>query len=466
MMDATTRETAELQQEIIGPQVGPQTKFGSSSADIIIYGGAAGGGKSYALLLEALRHINNGLFGAVCFRRTCPQITNEGSLWDKSFELYPHAGAKSKATALEWTFPSGARVRFAHLQHEDTVYDWQGSQIPLIMFDELTHFSLQQFFYMVSRNRSTCGVRPYVRATCNPDPDSWVASFIDWWIGEDGFPIAERDSVIRWFIRVNGVITWADSEEELEKEYPGKGQYAKSVTFIRSTIEDNKILLGVNPEYKGNLMALPEFERKILLEGNWKVKRCPGIYFKRSMFSVVEDMPAHKIKRSIRFWDRAATVPHDGNPDPDWTAGVRLGLLDDGRYIVQHVEHFRSNPDTVYTRIRNTAESDGKKTEVGLAEDPGQAGKVDATFLTRKLAGFIVHLVRESKNKALRAGPVASQAECGNILLMRGPWNETFLAELESFTGDDKGHDDMVDGLSGAFNKLAVTVSNVCGRLL
>jgi hypothetical protein len=73
------------------------------------------------------------------------------------------------------------------------VYDWQGAQIPLICFDELTHFRAHQFFYMVSRNRSTCGVRPYIRATCNPDADSWVANFLAWWIDpETGFPIPER----------------------------------------------------------------------------------------------------------------------------------------------------------------------------------------------------------------------------------------------------------------------------------
>ena len=125
----------------IGPQPGPQQLFLSSPADIAIYGGAAGGGKTFAELLEPLRHVGNKDFGAVIFRRTTPQITNEGALWDDSLKLYPLLGAKPNQGDLYWTFPSGATVSFKHLEHDKTVLNWQGSQIPLIAFDELCHFT-------------------------------------------------------------------------------------------------------------------------------------------------------------------------------------------------------------------------------------------------------------------------------------------------------------------------------------
>src|ERR1043165_3091858 len=124
----------------IKPQKGPQEKFLRSSADIVIFGGAAGGGKSYSLLLECLRHIRNKRFGAVVFRRTHKQITDEGGLWDTSSEIYPKAGGSPYGTS-QWVFPSGAKIKFSHLQHEKNKYDWDGSQIPLICFDELIHFS-------------------------------------------------------------------------------------------------------------------------------------------------------------------------------------------------------------------------------------------------------------------------------------------------------------------------------------
>ncbi|MFT2214697.1 terminase large subunit domain-containing protein [Rhizobium giardinii] len=136
------------------------------------------------------RCATNPQFGAVFFRRSTMQVRNEGGLWDESEKLYPAIGAAPKEHVLQWNFPSGASVSFAHLEHDKTVLNWQGSPMPLICFDELTHFSAKEFWYMVSRNRSMSGVRPYIRATCNPDADSWVAAFISWWINQDtGLPI-------------------------------------------------------------------------------------------------------------------------------------------------------------------------------------------------------------------------------------------------------------------------------------
>jgi Terminase large subunit, T4likevirus-type, N-terminal len=166
----------------IKPQDGPQVAFLSSDADIAIYGGAAGGGKSYGLLLEPLRHIYNSQFGGVIFRRTLADVKKEGSLWDTSLPLYGVCDARPRQDNLSWKFPSHAKITFAGLDHETSVLDWQGSQLAFIGFDELTHFSRSQFFYMLSRNRSTCGIRPYVRCTTNPDADSWVADLIAWWI--------------------------------------------------------------------------------------------------------------------------------------------------------------------------------------------------------------------------------------------------------------------------------------------
>ena len=123
---------------------------------------------------------------------------------------------------------------------------------------------------MLSRNRSTCGVKPFVRATCNPDADSWVAKFIEWWINQDtGYPIKERSGKIRWFIRRNETITWADSKEELWEQFnlstKEEQQEPKSATFIMSLVQDNKELLRVNPSYLANLKALALIDRERLL---------------------------------------------------------------------------------------------------------------------------------------------------------------------------------------------------------
>lgn len=230
----------------------------------MVYGGAAGGGKSYGLLLDPLRYINVPGFGAVIFRRESPQITNEGGLWDTSEELYPLVGATQRVASLSWLFPGGQRIRFAHLHEEKDKEKWQGAQVPYIGFDELTHFTESQFFYMLSRNRSTCGVPPCVRATCNPAP-GWVKEFLAPWLDKNREDRAQSGEV-RYFLRKNGEIIWLrPGETHLDGE-PGK-----SVTFIRSTVYDNRILLAVNPEYLQNLKSLPLVEQARLLDGDWDV---------------------------------------------------------------------------------------------------------------------------------------------------------------------------------------------------
>lgn len=270
-MNATVVDAGE-----VIPQVGPQRKFLATSADIAIYGGAAGGGKTWALLMEPVRHISNKNFGAIIFRRTSVQIRNEGALWDESVRLYPLIGGRPRAYDLTWLFPSGSTISFAHLEHDKNVHDYQGAQIPLICFDELTHFSAAQFWYMVSRNRSMCGVKPYIRATCNPDVDSWVAQFISWWINQDtGYPIPERAGKVRWFVRVGEKLIWADEPGELAgyvNPLDGASIPPKSVTFIPSRLSDNKLLMAADPGYLANLLALPLVERERLLGGNWKIR--------------------------------------------------------------------------------------------------------------------------------------------------------------------------------------------------
>jgi len=239
---------------ITAAQAGPQTLFLGSPADIAIYGGAAGAGKTFALLMEALRHVGRVRnFTVVIFRRTMPQIMNPGGLWDETLNLYRLAGGTPHLVAREWRWRRGGKIKFSHLQFDSTVYDWHGTQITLICFDELTHFTKHQVFYMLSRNRSTCGVRPYIRATCNPDADSWIAEFLAWWIDPDtGLPIPERAGMLRYFVRVGEQIIWADRPEDLlqylprPEELPAGVELPRpiSVTFIRQSVRQPRSAAG------------------------------------------------------------------------------------------------------------------------------------------------------------------------------------------------------------------------------
>ena len=438
----------------IKPQPGPQTVFLSTSADIAFYGGAAGGGKTFALLLEPVRHSNNPKFGGVIFRRNSVQVRIQGGLWDESMNIYQNLRATPTEFNLEWSFKSGARMKFAHLEHENTVYNWQGGQIPYIGFDELTHFSRRQFFYMMSRNRSDSGVNGYIRGTCNADADSWVASFIEWWINQEtGFPIPERSGVIRWFIVLNDEVIWADTREELIETY-GKEEMPKSFTFVAAKIYDNQIMMKNNPGYLASLKALPKVERDRLLDGNWKVRASAGNFFKRGWFETVDAIPAGWTA-IIRFWDRAATKPNPSNPDPDWTRGLKLYKYADGTWLIADVESTQDTPLKVETLIKNTASTDGKEVKIVAQQDPGSAGVAEANAFTRMLQGYDVRTMPMSKDKVTRAKPVSAQCEAGNVKVLRGKWNEAFFTELENF--HEGKHDDQVDALSGAYNELLAT---------
>lgn len=259
------------------PQPGGQTKFYNTEADICIFGGAAGSGKSRALLLKAVKHIENSGYGAVLFRRTSPEITTEGGLWDESVELYSKIpGARSRESKLDWIFSSGASISFGHAQYEKDVENkYPGSQIAYIGFDELTKFTQKQFWFLFSRNRTACGIKPRIDATCNPDADSWVKDLIQWWIDLDtGLPIKERSGVLRYFYRIDEKLHWGDSKEELVERFPKMAAIAppKSLTFIPGTIYENKALLDANPQYLSNLLALRQIEKARLLDGNWNVR--------------------------------------------------------------------------------------------------------------------------------------------------------------------------------------------------
>ncbi|MBQ1417035.1 MAG: terminase family protein, partial [Selenomonas sp.] len=286
-------------------QAGPQTKFLSTTADICIFGGAAGGGKTFALLLEPLRYINQQGFNGIIFRKNYTQVTAPGGLWETSLKMYSgiRGAMPWKSPKKHWDFGGRSTLSFDYLSNDDDVFSWQGSQICFIGWDELTHFTENMFFYMLSRNRSTCGVKPYVRATCNPDSDSWVKEFISWWIDQrTGYAIPERSGVLRWFFRAEdgGVICWGDSPEEVCQAINSGVPMAehitpddcKSVTFITSSVYDNKALLEASPTYLSSLKALSLVNKERLLRGNWKIRPAAGLYFKREQFRIVKNVPA------------------------------------------------------------------------------------------------------------------------------------------------------------------------------
>ena len=440
-----------------------------SPADIVIYGGHAGGGKSFGLLLEPLRHVNTEGFGAVIFRRKMTQVTNEGGLWDEAIGMYPRLkGVPRGGSQLDFTFPNSVRIGFAHLLLEDTIFDWHSGQICMLGFDELTQFSKKQFFYMLTRNRSVCGVKPYVRATCNPDADSWVAEFIAWWWDpETGYAIPERSGKLRWMVKIDEDIHWFDSQAQARKwvkasDIPDDIK-PKSVTFIESRLEDNPALLAKDPGYKANLYAQDRVTRERLLAGNWKIRATGGNLFNRADFEIVDDYPRDWV-RAVRYWDFAGTeakksrsknkiLEHLTN-DPDYTCGL-LAVLDRyGTIFFVDLQRGQMSSGKVERLVKQTAIGDGKKVHICLEQEPGSSGKFVIHHYRKKvLMGYTLKSDKVSGSKLTRAEPYEAYAEAGNVKLVRGPWNEAFLNEHDAFITPGV-HDDTVDVGSGSFKYL------------
>jgi predicted phage terminase large subunit-like protein len=441
----------EVEAIVIKPQP-RQEQFLSSSADIVIFGGGAFGGKTYAVLLEPLRHINNGKFGAVIFRRTISEITKEGGVWDEAGDLYPLMGGESNEQEHSYEFPSGAKITFAHMQYEKDKYSWKSAQIALIEFDQLETFTSSQFFYMLSRNRSNSGVRPYVRATANPEP-GWLADFLEWWIDEDGYAIPERSGVIRWMVRENDQTFWADSKEELTESHPNSRP--KSVTFILSTIFDNQIGMENDPDYLANLHALDNVDRQRLLGdgargGNWKIEPAAGKIFNKAWFEIVDVVPAGG--REVRFWDLAATVKKKA----DFTASCK-GKIVDGIVYILDATNEQTDPARTDTNIKNTGAQDGKQVAIRWEQEGGASGKRDTHHIVTMLAGYDARGISPQGDKITRAKPLAAQALAGNVKLLRGSWNERWLTHMHAQDGDKDTHDDEMDAASGMYAELLLS---------
>lgn len=434
---------AELaRRKVSRPHPGPQEAFVGSAADIVVAGGAAGGGKSFGLLLAALRGVSYPAYRAVIFRRTYPQIIAPDGLWEQSGKLYPLHGAESRLNDHSWRFPSGAIIRFGHMQNRDDWRNWKGAGIPFIGFDQLEEFEAEQVWGILAWNRSSYGLPSRLLGTCNPVPEDdpaggWLHRMLAWWIGEDGLPIQARAGVVRWCARADdGQLAWSDS--------PSDGHH--SVTFIPARLDDNPSLRDT--DYRARLRLLPLVERERLLGGNWHARPEAGKVFNRAWFKIVDAAPAEA--RRVRAWDKAAT-PGGG----DFSAGLRLSEAN-GVYYVEHVIRGQWSSHQRNQVMHQVAEWDGPTVPIVIEQEGGSGGKESGEISVRELAGYMVSVQPVTGDKLVRAGPVASQAEAGNVRIVRGEWNEAFLAELHAFDGSGRGHDDQVDALSLAFNRLAL----------
>lgn len=388
--------------------------------------------------MEAARHIKNPRYSALILRSSYPQLTAPGGLVDASMQLYPFLGGIYKSASLTWLFPSGAKVVMRHLRFDKDAMNFQGAEIPAIFFDEACQISEFCWWYLISRNRSTCGVVPYVRATCNPDPDSFVKGLIAWWLTPVGFPDPEKIGIVRHFQRIDGQLVWSDTP----------GEDTKSFTFIPSSVFDNPALLAANPQYVATLRSLPLVERERLLGGNWEVKAMAGKLFRPEYFTITQQLP--QVVKWVRVWDFASTSDRRG--DPDATASVRMGLMQNGGVVIADCTHEHLTPAGVTTKLQAVAAADGPGIPQRWQRDPGQAGEYQNQVLRSHLPGYDAKGITTTLSKLERANPLSRAAEFGEVYLLQGPWNNQLINELTAFP--DGPHDDITDAAAMAYLEL------------
>jgi len=247
---------------VFKPNKGPQTDFLASPEEDVLYGGAAGGGKSYALLADLLRYADNGNHRALLLRRTLGELTE---LIDKSKQFYPKAfpGAVFKEAKSMWQFPSGATALFSYLDKDTDVTRYQGQAFSWIGIDEITHYPTPYVWeYLRSRLRTTDeSIIPYMRCTANP------GSVGGWWIKKMYIDPSPPN------IAFPAVDIETKTELKYPENFPDKERAGKALfyrKFIPARLTDNPFLTR-GGEYQAMLMSLPEVERKRLLEGDWDV---------------------------------------------------------------------------------------------------------------------------------------------------------------------------------------------------
>lgn len=410
----------------------------------VFYGGAAGGGKSDALLMAALQYIDVPGYAAILFRRTYTDLELPGGLLDRAREWLGGTDARWNDRSHTWHFPAGSSLSFGFLATEADKYRYKSAEFQMVGFDELTQFSESQYRYLFSRVRRPSGlvdedplahVPLRIRGASNPGDrgHAWVkARFVP------GHRTAEGDAV--------GLVEaerLRAAGEAIETIYPIDEVSHRRRIFIRAKLADNPHL--DQESYRENLMRLEPLEAARLEAGDWDVTE-GGRMFAREKVKILAEAPSD-VRRWCRAWDFAATEA-DESVDPDYTVGTKVGVDSAGRIIVADVVRGRWAYDVVEALVVSTAEVDGRKeTMVRLEQEPGSSGKaVGARYVKQLLRGYDAKAVLSTGPKPVRAINFAAQWAVGNVYLVRGAWNAAYLDELDAFPTIAEGvHDDQVD---------------------
>lgn len=396
----------------------------------VLYGGAAGPGKSWALLADATRFVDDYPTKSLLIRRTYKDLSQPGGLMSKSHEWFSGTDAHWSGETRTWTFPTGAQITFGYLENENDHLQYQGGEYHYVGFDELTQLRENQYLYLFSRIRRLKGfpVPPRIRAATNP--------------GGPGHEWVRK----RWNLP--------------DGPKPDMLPYRK---FVAAHLEDNPHL--DEQEYAESLKVLSssgagDVTYQQLRHGDWTALGTGG-FFNPADFKVIEwgDVPiASNFRTHLRYWDFGATEQTELSPDPDYTVGMRMAVTHSGKvtdsnpmglpdYYVLDVVRDRRDPAGVNAMMKEAAARDGIGVPQWLEQERGAAGKLFVGNVRQGLlTGNLVRGLYATGDKVTRAKNPAGRAREGRIYLVNGPWVTDFLSESGAFPEGD--HDDQIDALA------------------
>ena len=384
----------------------------------ILYGGAAGGGKSIAQLMGALQYVDIPGYSAILFRRTYADLSLPGALIDVSKQwLFPFVESKEvrwSEKEKRYDFPSGASLSFGYLESGNDCYRYRGAEFQYIGMDEVTHIDPANYRYLFSRLRKPKNLQVPLRfrATANPG-------------GEFGEYYYQR-----FFV---------------------EGKDAGRI-FIGAGLDDNPYLDA--EAYKESLAELDPLTREQLLNGNWEIK-ASGDMLNRHWFQIVPATDVPVGAQRVRFWDMASTDPKKrkskNKREPDWTVGFKLAMHQ-GKYWIEDIVRVQQTPGDVERTISSTAREDGYICAIRMEQEPGSSGAAVIDHYSRNvLQGYNFIGVPTSGSKVERARAASAAAQQGNVFITHTCRNMLpFLDEADLFPYGL--HDDTIDGFSGAFN--------------
>ena len=397
----------------------------------VFYGGAAGGGKSVALLMAALQYNDVPGYHALLLRPSLSELQLAGGLIELAHDWLGTTKAHWSGDTKTWRFPGraktgtgGSSIQFGYLADAGDVRRYAGSSYSLIGFDELTRFDEHHYRLMHRALRQSINDTPLGAA-------------------RDGTTLAKVPVRLRATSNPGG-----PGHQWVKNRFVDPTTRHAGAVYLPSRLADNPHL--DHSTYIDTLGQLPTAERHRLLYGDWDIPD-DGELFQRDWFHLIEphQLPTSKIG-AVRYWDLAATEPGPANPDPDWTVGLLLTHhRPTGSFYIADIVRERKAPGAIERLVADTAKRDGRSVKIVIEEEPGAAGKAATDRYKRHvLKSFHVRSHRPTGDKTTRAWPVAAAAENGLIHLSNNRHTQAFLDELSAFPHGR--HDDLVDALAGA----------------